>query len=182
MGQLGVPVEMADNLTVPVQVNNFNIEEMTTLVNEGRANYVIKKSGAKINLKYALFRKGTELIFGDEIHRRREGKDLVIKVTTGKEKLQEGDRLMRNEKFVEDIKYPQKKSYTLEPGDIVERKLKDGDVCLLNRQPTLHGGSMLAQEIVIKPFKTLRFNLAICKSFNADFDKQLCQKKEELKA
>jgi DNA-directed RNA polymerase beta' subunit len=132
MGQLGVPVEMADNLTVPVQVNNFNIEEMTTLVNEGKANYVIKKSGAKINLKYALFRKGTELIYGDEIHRKHGDKDVVTKVTTGKEKLQEGDRLKRNDRFVEDIKYPQKKSYTLEPGDIVERKLKDGDICLLN--------------------------------------------------
>ena len=34
----------------------------------------------------------------------------------------------------------------------------------------LHEGSMLAQEIVIRKGKTLRFNLAIAKSFNADFD------------
>lgn len=139
MGQLGVPIEIADNLTIPVQVNNFNIEEMTKLVNEGHANYVIKKSGAKINLKYALFRKGTELIYGDEIHRTNDdGKEIIIKVLTGKEKLLEGDRLKRNDKFLEDVKYPQKKSYTLEPGDIVERKLKDGDYALLNRQPTEH--------------------------------------------
>ena len=30
----------------------------------------------------------------------------------------------------------------------------------------LHEGSMLAQEIVVRPGKTLRFNLAIAKSFN----------------
>jgi DNA-directed RNA polymerase beta' subunit len=29
---------------------------------------------------------------------------------------------------------------------------------------------MLAQEVVIRKGKTLRFNLAIAKSFNADFD------------
>ena len=29
---------------------------------------------------------------------------------------------------------------------------------------------MLAQEVVIRPGKTLRFNLAINKAFNADFD------------
>ncbi len=28
----------------------------------------------------------------------------------------------------------------------------------------------MAQEVVIRPGKTLRFNLAIAKSFNADFD------------
>jgi len=34
----------------------------------------------------------------------------------------------------------------------------------------LHKASMQAMEVIIKPYKTLRMNLAICKSFNADFD------------
>jgi DNA-directed RNA polymerase beta' subunit len=29
---------------------------------------------------------------------------------------------------------------------------------------------MMAQEIIVRPGKTLRFNLSIAKSFNADFD------------
>ena len=37
-------------------------------------------------------------------------------------------------------------------------------------QPTLHSGSMLAKRIIIRKGKTFRFNLASCKSFNADFD------------
>lgn len=37
-------------------------------------------------------------------------------------------------------------------------------------QPTLHAGSMQAMQVVIKPYKTFRFNLAICKQFNSDFD------------
>jgi DNA-directed RNA polymerase beta' subunit len=171
MGQLGLPIEMAQILTIPVQVNNFNIEHMTHLVNEGHANYVIKKGGkVKINLNYALFKKGTDLIYGDEIHRSVNGKTSIITVKTGKEILKEGDMIKRNGNFLENIIYPQRRTYTLEPGDIVERKLQNGDIVLLNRQPTLHAGSMLAQEIIIMPHKTLRFNLSIAKSFNADFD------------
>jgi len=41
---------------------------------------------------------------------------------------------------------------------------------------------MLAQEIVVRKGKTLRFNLAIAKSFNADFDGKLSLPlKEDLK-
>ena len=46
----------------------------------------------------------------------------------------------------------------------------------------LHEGRMLAQEIVIRPGKTLRFNLSINKSFNADFDKNPMSKTGEIKS
>ena len=58
----------------------------------------------------------------------------------------------------------------MEIGDIVERKLMNGDILLLNRQPTLHRGSMIAQKVKILPGKTIRLNLAITTTFNADFD------------
>jgi len=60
--------------------------------------------------------------------------------------------------------------FKLQLGDIVERRLQNGDYLILNRQPTLHKGSMLAQRVVRRPGKTIRMNLAITKSFNADFD------------
>jgi len=55
-------------------------------------------------------------------------------------------------------------------GDVVERQLRDGDYLLLNRQPTLHAGSMQAMQIKVKDCSTIRINLSICRSFNADFD------------
>jgi DNA-directed RNA polymerase beta' subunit len=55
-----------------------------------------------------------------------------------------------------------------ELGDVVERQLKNGDIVLFNRQPTLHKASMLAKRIIVRPCKTFRFNLASTKSFNAD--------------
>ena len=50
--------------------------------------------------------------------------------------LKPGDRLKRNGEFLKDLKYPEKRVYHLNIGDIVERKLIDGDILLLNRQPT----------------------------------------------
>jgi DNA-directed RNA polymerase beta' subunit len=63
---------------------------------------------------------------------------------------------------------PVKKFYRLEIGDIVHRQLQNGDLVLLNRQPTLHKNSMLAKRIIIRPGKTFRFSLAATKQFNAD--------------
>lgn len=62
------------------------------------------------------------------------------------------------------------KDLIIEIGDIVERKLQDNDFVLINRQPTLHSGSMMALRAVVSPEKTLRFNLSNTKTFNADFD------------
>ncbi|MGB9635933.1 MAG: DNA-directed RNA polymerase subunit A', partial [Thermoplasmata archaeon] len=56
------------------------------------------------------------------------------------------------------------------PGWIVERQLMDGDICLFNRQPSLHRMSMLCHEVRVMPHKTFRFNLALCPPYNADFD------------
>ena len=65
--------------------------------------------------------------------------------------------------YIEDI--------TLKMGDIVHRFLIDGDVVLLNRQPTLHKGSMMAKRVRVLPKgKTFRLSLESTKSFNADFD------------
>ena len=172
-GQLAVPPEMASNLTVPVQVTNYNLDYITKIVNDGKANYVIKKdNGIRINLEHKLFFRGTILEHGDIIIRtdKDTGKTTEFIINNGKEMLQPGDRLKRNGEFITDIKYPEKRMYHLNIGDIVERQLMDKDIVLLNRQPTLHEGSMMAQEIVIRKGKTLRFNLAIAKAFNADFD------------
>jgi DNA-directed RNA polymerase subunit A' len=68
------------------------------------------------------------------------------------------------------VKYPEKKNFVVEIGDTVGRHLQNGDVVLMNRQPTLHAGSMMAMTVVRHPHKTLQLNLACCKSFNADFD------------
>lgn len=60
--------------------------------------------------------------------------------------------------------------FRLQIGDIVERKLQNGDYVVLNRQPTLHKTSMLAMKARRCEGKTIRMNLGITSTFNADFD------------
>lgn len=54
---------------------------------------------------------------------------------------------------------------------IVHRHLKNGDVLLFNRQPTLHRPSVQAHKARVLPNeKTLRMHYSNCKAYNADFD------------
>ncbi|CAI9761147.1 unnamed protein product [Fraxinus pennsylvanica] len=63
-----------------------------------------------------------------------------------------------------------KNEYEFE-GKIVYRHLQDGDIVLVNRQPTLHKPSIMAHVVrVLKGEKTLRMHYANCSSYNADFD------------
>ena len=64
----------------------------------------------------------------------------------------------------------QKVASELEYGDIVHRHLVDGDICLFNRQPTLHRMSMMGHRIKVLPFSTFRLNITVCDPYNADFD------------
>lgn len=170
--QLGIPYEVAEILTIPERVNSYNINKLTEIVNSGKANFITKNNGAQINLKFALYKQGTSLLHGDVVI--RGDYRININMTTlsqNKFKLKKGDLIERNGVILKDIQYPEFRPYKLEIGNIVHRQLRNDDFILLNRQPTLHAGSMMAMKAVILPGKTFRFNLAACASFNADFDK-----------
>ena len=123
INEVGVPEMIAKEVTVPVYVNEWNIDEMRTYIENGPdvhpgANYVIN---------------------GDTKRRvTEETKEFILE--------------------------------QLEPGFIIERHLKDGDMVLFNRQPSLHRMSMMAHEVRVLPYKTFRLNLCVCPPYNADFD------------
>lgn len=124
INEVGVPEMIATEVTVPVHVNDWNIEQMKEHINNGPkvhpgANYVIRLDGRKIRVL-------------------DETKEAILEM--------------------------------LEPGFIVERHLKDGDIVLFNRQPSLHRMSMMAHEVKVLPYKTFRLNLCVCPPYNADFD------------
>lgn len=53
----------------------------------------------------------------------------------------------------------------------VHRHLTNGDVVLMNRQPTLHKPSIMGHRVRVLPGeKTLRMHYANCNTYNADFD------------
>ena len=167
LGQVAVPREIAANLTVPEVVNRLNKEWLMELLSQGKANYVIRKDKkTRINLSYALTTRGTELLYNDII---TNGKHTTHYVGQRNISLKAGDIILRNGQEIP-VQFPKRKDFLIEDGDTVERQLMNGDIVLINRQPTLHRGSMMAKEVVVRDCKTFRFNLASTKSFNADFD------------
>jgi len=56
------------------------------------------------------------------------------------------------------------------PQFIVERHLRNGDIVVFNRQPSLHRMSIMAHYVKVLPFKTFRLHLCVCPPYNADFD------------
>ena len=58
----------------------------------------------------------------------------------------------------------------IELGFVVERHLKNGDIAIFNRQPSLHRMSIMAHYVRVLPYKTFRLHLCVCPPYNADFD------------
>ncbi|KXA98296.1 DNA-directed RNA polymerase subunit A' [candidate division MSBL1 archaeon SCGC-AAA259J03] len=124
INEIGVPEYIARNLTLPVQVTKYNIEEARNLIRRGPeihpgATSLKSPDGSRFDLRYA-------------------------------------DR--------------EELAKMIEPGYEIERHLKDGDVVLFNRQPSLHRMSIMAHEVKVMPGQTFRLNLAVCPPYNADFD------------
>ncbi|MHA2252614.1 MAG: DNA-directed RNA polymerase subunit A', partial [Candidatus Kariarchaeaceae archaeon] len=125
INEVGVPKEIAEILTVPERVTEWNIEEMKELVMRGPrghpgVNYIIRDDGRRVDLRF--------------------------------------------------VRDPTLISDSLRPGFTVERHLRDGDVVLFNRQPSLHRMSIMAHYVRVMPHKTFRLNLCVCRPYNADFD------------
>ena len=166
-GEIAVPEFIAKTLTFPERVTQFNIDELQKLVNSGEVETIQKDDDSATSINIKRYRIGTRVMIGDQVIRANGEK---IKVEDSRDfELGAEDVVIRAGKELENIQ-PSNREYQLHVGMTVHRPLKDGDIVLLNRQPTLHKGSMLAMEVRIRPHKTIRMNLSVCKSFNADFD------------
>ena len=55
-------------------------------------------------------------------------------------------------------------------GDVLERQMQDGDIVIVNRQPTLRSESMMAFKAKIFDIKAMRIPPWACPAYNADFD------------
>jgi len=175
-----IPPEVASKLTIPVSVNALNLQHCKKLIDDGKVNFVISKRNINgtekeisFNLKYAAFEvKGTDLVDGDVISRMENGKPTLLDYNKcmakkGKFELKEGDKIWRDRQWIKAV-ISKKREIVLKEGDVVERKLQNGDWVVLNRQPSLRAESMRAKKVRIIPGKTFRFNLASTEAYNAD--------------
>lgn len=69
------------------------------------------------------------------------------------------------------IKVSEFSSFDLVPGKmLVLRELQDGDLVLINRQPTLHKNSILGFEVYLHDYDVIYIHNSATKSFGMDFD------------
>ncbi len=62
----------------------------------------------------------------------------------------------------------------IQPGYKIERHLRDGDIVLFNRHPSLHKQSLMAHYARVLPNRTFRLHPAAALPYNADFDGDEC--------
>ena len=129
VAQVGVPRAVANEMTIPVRVTAYNLEELKQIARTGPTRPDVN---APCGANYAI---------------RPDNRRL---------RLAEG-----NLDTVADM---------IEPGWTVERQLRDGDVVLFNRQPSLHRMSIMAHRVKVMEGRTFRLNPAVCPPYNADFD------------
>ncbi|XP_068728449.1 DNA-directed RNA polymerase II subunit RPB1-like [Montipora capricornis] len=66
--------------------------------------------------------------------------------------------------------HPKRSDVCLQFGYRVERHIRDDDVVILNRQPTLQKMSMMGHRVKVLPWSTFRLNVSVTTPYNADFD------------
>lgn len=151
---------------------------LQSLVDKKEATIVVR-DGRRINLDYKQRKAGTLIEYGDVIIRqtqklnKKTGQlEMVTQeiVPESQNDLQPGDLLKKASGVLTKTSTSSYRRFILQEGDIVYRHLQSGDVVTINRQPSLHRGSLLAATITRKPgnLRTIRMPPTICASFNAD--------------
>ncbi|KAI3632983.1 hypothetical protein MIR68_009058 [Amoeboaphelidium protococcarum] len=142
--EIGIPMVFARKLTYPEPVTPFNMQELRKAIINGPNTY----PGA--------------------VSIQNEDGSLIMLTSLSKDKriAVANSLLTPSSSFgrmqSEDQEFVNKK---------VNRHLKNGDMLLLNRQPTLHKPSIMGHMARILPQeKTIRMHYANCNTYNADFD------------
>lgn len=140
--EIGVPPVFAVKLTYPEPVTTWNIEEMQEAVRNGPHRWP-----------------------GAVAIENENGMVITLDRKTGDERVALANQLLAP-------------SVTTGTGAVrgskpkkVHRHLNNGDIVIMNRQPTLHKPSMMCHRARVLPGeKTLRMHYANCNTYNADFD------------
>lgn len=69
-----------------------------------------------------------------------------------------------------DLRFAREEDKVLSEGIIVERHMKDADIVIVNRQPSLHRFSMMAHKVRVMPYSTVRLPLPAMPPYNSDCD------------
>ncbi|EEB08017.1 DNA-directed RNA polymerase I complex large subunit Nuc1 [Schizosaccharomyces japonicus yFS275] len=144
--EIGVPPVFAVKLTFPEPVTPYNYNELRKAVINGPskwpgATHIQNEDGTLVSLMPLTVEQRTAL----------------------------ANQLMTPQSNI--ISSPYSYSRIVNTNKKVFRHVRNGDMLILNRQPTLHKPSMMCHKARILPGeKTIRMHYANCNSYNADFD------------
>ncbi|KAF8983264.1 hypothetical protein BGZ46_010562 [Entomortierella lignicola] len=147
--EIGIPPVFATKLTYPEPVTHYNVKEMRRAVINGPAKwpgaaYVQHEDGALSSL--ANLSLESRIALANQLLTPQDSHSGVSTTSP----------------------YPTRTQPTNKK---VYRHLRNGDLLLLNRQPTLHKPSIMAHKARILPGeRTIRMHYANCNTYNADFD------------
>ncbi|KAF9582603.1 hypothetical protein BGW38_010985 [Lunasporangiospora selenospora] len=147
--EIGIPPVFATKLTYPEPVTHYNIKEMRRAVINGPAKwpgaaYVQHEDGALSSL--ANLSLESRIALANQLLTPQDSHTGASTISP----------------------YPTR---TQPSNKKVYRHLRNGDLLLLNRQPTLHKPSIMAHKARILPGeRTIRMHYANCNTYNADFD------------
>ncbi|KAJ1756237.1 hypothetical protein LPJ58_003843, partial [Coemansia sp. RSA 1591] len=148
--EVGVPPVFAKKLTYPEPVTAHNVKEMRQLVINGPETWPGAESVQNED--------GSLIFLGQLSHESRVA--LANQLMTPQDAVL-GPRSLGNV-FTTRPLHVNKKVY---------RHLRNGDMVVMNRQPTLHRASMAGMRARVLPGeRTLRFHYMNCNQFNSDFD------------
>ncbi|CAI5473489.1 unnamed protein product, partial [Closterium sp. Yama58-4] len=171
VNEIGVPPVFAKRLTYAETVTDWNVEYLARLVENGAdvlpgATHVEDERGQLVSLAHlnpdrrrALARTLLSTPSAAALAANQRATGVHVKDGEGKKGAGEG---AAEGKGVH-VRRAMVKS--------VYRHMRDGDVVLVNRQPTLHRPGIMAHRVkILKGEKTLRLHYANCNVYNADFD------------
>ena len=190
--EVGVPFVVCSTATVDEVVTASNIDELQEMVIDGPVEQGkdLLQSGKDVKeykpfAKFIIeggFRKGevSKLApFRRKLFNWQWG-DTILEDAWREHKIENEINLsgeeeavidkMRQEFLVEFNRTFRAENRILQIGDIVVRSLKDGDIGLFNRAPSLHRQSVMGMKVRPMAQRSLSFNPTICIPFNADYD------------
>ncbi|KDN53106.1 beta and beta-prime subunits of DNA dependent RNA-polymerase [Tilletiaria anomala UBC 951] len=151
--EIGVPPVFAQRLTYPERVTAHNVDRLAALVINGPHKY---PGAVAIRME-----DGSETLLSRLSREDRTA--LARQLMTPQQEL--------SRSFKGFFSNVNTSTRTPIVNKVVLRHLQDGDILLLNRQPTLHKPSMMAHKArVLHGERTIRMHYANCNSYNADFD------------
>uniref|UniRef100_A0ACD6A893 Uncharacterized protein n=1 Tax=Avena sativa TaxID=4498 RepID=A0ACD6A893_AVESA len=143
VNEIGIPPAAALKMTYPEKVTPWNTKKLQEAINNGAE---IHPGATHVKVNNHMYKLSV-----DPPKRRAVAKQLAASRGS--------------------ISHPGKDPKREFESKVVYRHIQDGDVVLVNRQPTLHKPSMMAHVVRVLPGeKTIRMHYANCSTYNADFD------------